>query len=73
MFRSLRWRLTFWFVLLTTAVYALSAMYSLYVFREGLTNLIEDELEALMSEIEPAIQWIFYMGGFGMWQWCAPP
>jgi len=57
MFRSLRWRLTFWFVLLTAAVYALSAMYSLYMFREGLTNLIEDELEALMSEIEPAITW----------------
>ncbi|HEY9776212.1 MAG TPA: HAMP domain-containing sensor histidine kinase [Planktothrix sp.] len=56
MFRSLRWRLTFWFVILTTVVYVLSAMFAAYLFREALTGVIEDELEALMSEIEPAIK-----------------
>lgn len=56
MFKSLRWRLTFWFVSLTAVVYVLSAMYGAFLFREGLTNIIEDELEALMSEIEPAIE-----------------
>src|SRR5882724_8507211 len=56
MFRSLRWRLTFWFVSLTAVVYALSAMYGTFMFRGALTSVIEDELEALMSEIEPAIE-----------------
>ncbi len=56
MFKSLRWRLTFWFVSLTAVVYVLSAMYGAFLFREGLSNIIEDELEALMSEIEPAIE-----------------
>jgi signal transduction histidine kinase len=56
MFKSLRWRLTFWFVTLTTAVYILSAMFATYLFRDALTNMVEDEMEALMSEIEPAIK-----------------
>ncbi|HEY9716222.1 MAG TPA: HAMP domain-containing sensor histidine kinase [Trichormus sp.] len=55
-FKSLRWRLTFWFVTLTTAVYVLSAMFATYLFRDALTNVVEDEMEALMSEIEPAIK-----------------
>jgi len=56
MFKSLRWRLTFWFVTLTTVVYILSAMFATYLFRDALTNMVEDEMEALMSEIEPAIK-----------------
>jgi signal transduction histidine kinase len=55
MFKSLRWRLTLWFVTLTTLVYVLSAVGGIWFFRQGLNNVINDELQALVSEIEPAI------------------
>lgn len=56
MFKSLRWRLTLWFVCLTAVVYASSAIFGTLLFRQGLTAVIEDELEALVEEIEPAIE-----------------
>lgn len=55
MFRSFRWRLTFWFVTLTTLVYMLSAFGAIWLFHIGLNAVLEEELEALVSEIVPAI------------------
>ncbi len=55
MFRSLRWRLTIWFLVLTTVVYAACTAFGTYIFQGALTGLLEDEKEALMSEIEPSI------------------
>ena len=55
MFNSLRWRLTFWFVLLTTLVYTVSTICAIGLFHAGLTQLIKEEIEALVSEIVPAI------------------
>lgn len=55
MFSSLRWRLTFWFILLTTLVYALSTFCAIGLFHAGLSALIKEEVDALVSEIVPAI------------------
>jgi signal transduction histidine kinase len=55
MFTSLRWRLTFWFVTLTTLVYTLSTICAIWLFHAGLTLLIKEEIEALVFEIIPAI------------------
>jgi signal transduction histidine kinase len=55
MFSSLRWRLTFWFVCLTTLVYALSTFCAIGLFHAGLSALIKEEVDALVSEIVPAI------------------
>ncbi|HEY9733232.1 MAG TPA: HAMP domain-containing sensor histidine kinase [Drouetiella sp.] len=55
MFSSLRWRLTFWFICLTTVVYALSTFCAIGLFHAGLSALIKEEVEALVSEIVPAI------------------
>jgi signal transduction histidine kinase len=55
MFPSLRWRLTFWFVSLTTLVYALSTFCAIGLFHAGLSTVIKEEVDALVSEIVPAI------------------
>jgi signal transduction histidine kinase len=55
MFKSLRWRLTIWFVLLTSIVYTSSALIGLWLFRIELTRVIDDELRALAEELRPAI------------------
>lgn len=55
MFSSLRWRLTLWFICLTTLVYALSTFCAIGLFHAGLSALIKEEVDALVSEIVPAI------------------
>lgn len=55
MFSSLRWRLTSWFICLTTLVYALSTICAIGLFHAGLSALIKEEVDALVSEIVPAI------------------
>ncbi|PWT99062.1 MAG: hypothetical protein C5B53_05865 [Candidatus Melainabacteria bacterium] len=55
MFKSLRWRLTFWFVLLTTIVYTLSAVFAIWLFRVEMTRVMDEELHALVDELRPAI------------------
>jgi signal transduction histidine kinase len=55
MFKSLRWRLTFWFVLLTSIVYTSSALIGMWLFKIELTHVIDEELRALADELRPAI------------------
>jgi signal transduction histidine kinase len=55
MFKSLRWRLTLWFVLLTTIVYTLSAVFAMWLFRVEMTRVMDEELHALVDELRPAI------------------
>src|SRR5271156_4293386 len=55
MFKSLRWRLTFWFVLLTSIVYTSSALIGMWLFKVELTLVIDEELRALADELRPAI------------------
>lgn len=55
MFKSLRWRLTFWFVALTTIVYSVSALFGMWLFRIEMTSMIDEELHALVDEIRPAV------------------
>jgi signal transduction histidine kinase len=55
MFKSLRWRLTIWFVVLTSIVYTSSALIGMWLFRTELTRVIDDELRALADELRPAI------------------
>jgi len=55
MFKSLRWRLTFWFVVLTTIVYTISAAFGMWLFRVEMTSVIDEELYALVDELRPAI------------------
>jgi len=55
MFKSLRWRLTIWFVVLTSVVYTSSALVGLWLFRSELTRVIDDELRELAEELRPAI------------------
>jgi signal transduction histidine kinase len=55
MFRSLRWRLTFWFVLLTSIVYAVTVASGLWLFRAEMTRLVDEELTDLADELRPSI------------------
>ena len=55
MFTSLRWRLTCWFVILTTIVYTISAACGMWLFKTGTIRVIDEELAALADELEPAI------------------
>jgi signal transduction histidine kinase len=55
MFRSLRWRLTFWFVLLTSIVYAVTVASGLWLFRAEMTRLVDEELADLADELRPSI------------------
>lgn len=56
MFTSLRWRLTLWFVILTTIVYTISAACGMWLFKTGTIRVIDEELAALADELEPAIE-----------------
>jgi signal transduction histidine kinase len=56
MFRSLRLRLTLWFIALSTVVYTAAAVGGYFQFKTGLTGLIDDEIDSLVSEILPAIE-----------------
>lgn len=55
MFRNLRWRLTMWFIALSTVVYALAVILGYFLFRGSLLSLIDEEVNTLVAEIEPAI------------------
>jgi signal transduction histidine kinase len=55
MFKSLRWRLTFWFVVLATFVYTIPAFFGMWLFRAELTTAIDEELHVLVDELRPAI------------------
>ena len=56
MFRSLRLRLTLWFIALSTVVYTAAAVGGYFQFKNGLTGVIDEEIESLVSEILPAIE-----------------
>jgi signal transduction histidine kinase len=56
MFHSLRLRLTLWFIALSTVVYTAAAVGGYFQFKTGLTGLIDDEIDSLVSEILPAIE-----------------
>jgi signal transduction histidine kinase len=56
MFRSLRLRLTLWFIALSTVVYTAAAVGGYFQFKTGLTGVIDDEIDSLVSEILPAIE-----------------
>jgi signal transduction histidine kinase len=55
MFKSLRWRLTFWFVVLATFVYTIPAIFGMWLFRAELTTAIDEELRGLLDELRPAV------------------
>ena len=55
MFKSLRWRLTMWFVALSTVVYALAVILGYFLFKGSLMSLLDEEVNSLVAEIEPAI------------------
>jgi signal transduction histidine kinase len=56
MFQSLRLRLTLWFIALSTVVYTAAAVGGYFQFKTGLTGVIDEEIESLVSEILPAIE-----------------
>ncbi len=58
MFKSLRWRLTLWFMALSTAVYALAVVLGYFLFENSLLSLLDDEVNSLIAEIEPDIRLI---------------
>jgi K+-sensing histidine kinase KdpD len=55
MFKSLRWRLTMWFVALSTVVWALAVILGYFLFKGSLLSLLDEEVNSLVAEIEPAI------------------
>jgi len=55
MFRNLRWQLTIWFVLLTMAVFIISALFGSWIFKTTMTNFVDRELTVLTNELIPAI------------------
>lgn len=56
MFHSLRLRLTLWFIALSTVVYTAAAVGGYFQFKTALTGVIDDEIDSLVSEIQPAIE-----------------
>src|SRR5476651_2242844 len=57
MFKSLRWRLTGWFVLLSAIVYVFLSMAALGLFQVGLTEALNQELTDLSAEVLPEIDY----------------
>jgi signal transduction histidine kinase len=57
MFRTLRWRLTLWFVLLSVLVYAGLLAIGLMLFHAGLTSALDEELAQLSQELIPNIDY----------------
>jgi two-component system, OmpR family, sensor histidine kinase CiaH len=57
MFRTLRWRLTIWFIMLSVLVYASVATLGMVFFHAGLTNAIDDELQELSRELLPTVDY----------------
>lgn len=55
MFKSLRLRLTLWFVLLSSVVCLFFIMISSGVFYGGMTRQLDDELTALLTEVTPLV------------------
>ncbi|HEY9681324.1 MAG TPA: HAMP domain-containing sensor histidine kinase [Oculatellaceae cyanobacterium] len=56
MFHSLRLRLTLWFIVLSAIVYSAAGVGGYFQFKTGLTGLVDEEIESLVSEILPAIE-----------------
>ncbi len=67
MFKSLRWRLTLWFVALSTVVYALAVILGYFLFRESLISLLDEEVDSLIDEIRPAIVLIDSRPNLAQW------
>jgi signal transduction histidine kinase len=57
MFRSLRWRLTVWFVVLGAAVYVVLALLGMVLFHHGLTGALDVTLDELSAETLPALDY----------------
>jgi signal transduction histidine kinase len=56
MFRSLRWRLTVWFLSLTTLVFVVFVVIARIMFSYDLTSVLDNELQAVAMEASPAIE-----------------
>jgi OmpR-family two-component system manganese-sensing sensor histidine kinase len=56
MFQSLRLRLTLWFIVLSAIVYTAAGVGGYFQFKTGLTSVVDEEIESLVSEILPAIE-----------------
>jgi two-component system, OmpR family, manganese sensing sensor histidine kinase len=67
MFRSLRWRLTLWFVALSTVVYAAAVILGYFLFRGSLMSLLDEEVDSLIEEIRPAIVLIDSQPNLAQW------
>lgn len=57
MFRTLRWRLTLWFMLLSLLVYTGLSALGIALFHTGLTSALDDELLQLTQELLPNIDY----------------
>jgi signal transduction histidine kinase len=55
MFRTLRFRLTIWFILLSLLVYASVATLGMLFFQAVLTSSLDDELQELSRELLPTV------------------
>jgi two-component system sensor histidine kinase CiaH len=55
MFKTLRWRLTAWFVILSLLLYATVAALGIMFFHNGMTSAIDEELQELSLEIMPNV------------------
>jgi len=55
MFKTLRWRLTVWFIMLSLLVYASVASLGMIFFHTQLTSAIDDELQELSREVLPTV------------------
>ena len=67
MFKTLRWRLTVWFIMLSVLVYASVATLGMVFFHAGLTNAIDDELQELSRELLPTVD--FDRGDLQLHEW----
>ncbi len=56
MFKNMRWRLTIWFAGLTAIVYLSLTFTGMFLFKAGLNSALDDELQALASEIITEIE-----------------
>ncbi len=68
MFRNLRWQLTIWFVLLTMAVFIISALFGYWIFKTTMTNFVDRELTVLTNELIPAIDIIDNQPSLKRWR-----
>lgn len=72
MFRTLRWRLTLWFVLLSLLVYSGLSALGMMLFHAGLTNALDDELQQLSQELIPNVDYDANGGSLELREWPTP-